>query len=477
MWIVQIALRRPYTFIVAALLILLATPFVLRSTPVDVFPAIDIPVVAILQSYGGLSAQEMKDRVTTPVERNLANAVSDMEHVESQTTPGLAVIKVFFQPNVDISAGIAQLVAATQSSMRSLPPGATPPTIIKYSASSLPILQLGLSSPTLTDQELNDQAFNGLRPSMVTIPGVAVTFPYGGKNRQVSVDLNLSALTARGLTAVDVVNAISAQNLTLPTGTAKIGATEFGIALNGSPVNMAGLGDIPITGGTAANGAVVYVRDVATVRDGFSPQTNIVRHDGKRGLLMTVMKNGDVSTLSIIRRIFEVLPKAMTTLPADLSVTPLADQSVFVSAAISSVVHEAIAAAALTAALILLFLGNWRSTLIIAVSIPLSILCSLIMLHLTGETINIMTLGGLALAVGILVDDATVEIENIERHLPMGKSPVRAILDGAAEIATPALVSTLCICIVFVPMLLLGGVAGYLFVPLAKAVVFAMLAS
>ncbi len=477
MWIVQVALRRPYTFIVAALLILLATPFVLRNTPVDVFPEIDIPVVAILQSYNGLSAQEMKDRVTTQIERNLANTVSDMEHTESQTAPGLAVIKVFFQPNVDISTAISQLVASTQNAMRSLPPGATPPTIIKYTASSLPILQLGLSSPTLTDQELNDQAFNGLRPSLVTIPGVAVTFPYGGKNRQVSVDLDLGALTARGLTAVDVVNAIGAQNLTLPTGTAKIGANEFGVALNGSPTTMAALGDIPITPRGAPGAPVVYVRDVANVRDGFQPQTNIVRHDGKRGLLMTVMKNGDASTLSIIRNIFAALPKAAATLPADISITPLADQSVFVSAAISGVVHEALVAGALTAALILLFLGNWRSTAIIAVSIPLSILCSLIMLHLIGQTINIMTLGGLALAVGILVDDATVEIENIERHLHMGKGPAQAILDGAAEIATPALVSTLCICIVFVPMFMLDGVARYLFVPLAEAVVFAMLAS
>lgn len=419
----------------------------------------------------------MKDRITTPVERNFANSVSDMEHVESQTMPGLSVIKVFFQPNVDISTAISQLVAVTQNSMRSLPPGATPPTIIKYSASGLPIQQPGLSSPTLTDQELNDQAFNGLRPSFVTFPGVTVTFPYGGKNRQVSVDLALSALKSHGLTAVDVVNATGAQNLTLPTGTAKIGANEFGVALNGSPSTLAALGDIPISPRGAANGALVYVRDVANMRDGFSPQTNIVRHDGKRGVLMTVLKNGEASTLSIIRQIFEVLPKAAATLPPDIAITPLTDQSVVVRAAISGVVHEALIAGALTAVLILLFLGNWRSTLIIAVSIPLAILCSLIALHLIGQTINIMTLGGLVLAVGILVDDATVEIENIECHLHMGKSTQRAILDGASEIATPSLVSTLCICIVFVPMLTLDGVARYLFVPLAEAVAFAMLAS
>lgn len=474
MWIVQVALRRPYTFIVAALLILLATPFVLRKTPVDVFPEIDIPVVAILMSYNGLTAKEMNDRIITPIERNLANSVSDMEHTESQTLAGIGVIKVFFQPQVNQATAIAQVVASTQASLRSLPAGATPPTIIKYSATDLPILQLGFSSPIRSEQELNEQAFNVLRTKLITIPGVAVTAPYGGRFRQVSVDINGAALSARGLTAVDVVNALNVQNLTLPSGTVKIGSQEVSVDLNGSPKSMAALGDIPIT---TVNGATVFVRDVAQVRDGYQPQTNIVRRDGERGLLMTVLKNGGASTLDIIDAIRRELPKAVLALPEDITVTPLADQSVFVGAAIRSVVHEAIIAAALTATLLLLFLGNWRSTAIIAVSIPLSILCSLIVLHLIGQTINIMTLGGLALAVGILVDDATVEIENVERHLHMGKRPQQAILDGAAEIAGPAFVATLCICIAFVPMFFLTGVAGKLFVPLAQAVVFAMLAS
>ncbi|WP_290867131.1 efflux RND transporter permease subunit [Aquabacterium sp.] len=474
MWIVQVALRRPYTFIVAALLILLATPFVLRKTPVDVFPEVDIPVVAILMSYNGLTAKEMTDRIITPIERNLANSVSDMEHTESQTMSGLGVIKVFFQPQVDQAAAIAQVVASTQASLRSLPAGATPPTIVKYSATNLPILQLGFSSPVRSEQEINEQAFNVLRTKLVTIPGVAVTAPYGGRFRQVSVDINGPALAARGLTAVDVVNALSAQNLTLPTGSARIGGQEVSVALNGSPATMAGLGDIPIT---TVNGATVYVRDVAQVRDGYQPQTNIVRRDGERGLLMTVLKNGGASTMDIIDTIRKELPKAVLALPEDITVSQLADQSVFVSAAIKSVVHEALIAAGLTAALLLLFLGNWRSTAIVVVSIPLSILSSLIILHLLGQTINIMTLGGLALAVGILVDDATVEIENVERHLHMGKNAHQAILDGAAEIATPALVATLCICIAFVPMFFLTGVAGQLFKPLAMAVVFAMLAS
>lgn len=474
MWIVQVALRRPYTFIVAALLILLATPFVLRKTPVDVFPEINIPVVAILMSYNGLSAEEMTNRITTPIERNLANSVSDMAHTESQTLGGVGIIKVFFQPQVDQAAAIAQVVASTQASLRSLPAGAQPPTIIKYSATDLPILQLGFSSPARSVQELNEQAFNVLRTKLITIPGAAVTAPYGGRFRQISIDINGPALASRGLSAIDVVNALQLQNLMLASGTAKIGGQEIAIALNGSPATIAELGDIPIT---TVNGATVYVRDVAQVRDGAQAQTNIVRRDGERGLLMTVLKNGGASTLDIIDAIKAELPKALLALPEDITVTPLADQSVFVSAAIKSVVHEALIAGALTAALLLLFLGNWRSTAIIAISIPLSILCSLIALHLIGQSINIMTLGGLALAVGILVDDATVEIENVERHLHLGKTPHQAILDGAAEIATPALVATACICIAFVPLFFLPGVAGKLFMPLAQAVVFAMTAS
>ena len=474
MWIVQIALRRPYTFIVAALLILLAAPLALRKMPVDVFPEIDIPVVAIMLSYNGLTAKEMSERIVTPVERNLANAVSDMEHTESQTAAGLGIIKVFFQPQVDTATAISQLVASTQAALRSLPPGATPPTIVKYSATDLPILQLGVSSKTLTDQELNEQAFNVLRTRLITIPGVAVTAPYGGKSRLVSIDINRQALLARGMSPVDIVNALSVQNLILPTGTAKIGGLEANVSLNGSPDTMAALGDIPVT---TVNGATVYVRDVAQVRDGYSPQNTVVRRDGERGLLMTVLKNGGASTLDIIQAIRDELPRAIRTLPEDVTVTPLVDQSSFVTAAINGVVHEALIAATLTAALLLLFLGNWRSTAIVAASIPLSIFCAIILLHLIGGSINTMTLGGLALAVGILVDDATVEIENVERHLHMGKAPIQAILDGAAEIAMPAFVSTLCICIVFVPMFFLEGVAGRLFVPLAQAVVFAMLSS
>ena len=474
MWIVQIALRRPYTFIVAALLILLATPFVLRQTPVDVFPEINIPVVAILVSYNGLTAEEMTNRITTPIERNLANSVSDMAHTESQTLGGIAIIKVFFQPQVDQAAAIAQVVASTQASLRSLPTGTQPPTIIKYSATDLPILQLGFSSPTRSVQDLNEQAFNVLRTKLITIPGTAVTAPYGGRSRQVSIDINGPALASRGLSAIDVVNALQVQNLLLPSGTAKIGGQEIAIALNGSPATIAELGDIPIT---TVNGATVYVRDVAQVRDGAQVQTNIVRRDGERGLLMTVLKNGGASTLDIIDAIKAELPKALLALPEDITVTPLADQSVFVSAAIKSVVHEALIAGALTAALLLLFLGNWRSTAIIAISIPLSMFSSLLVLHLLGQSINIMTLGGLALAVGILVDDATVEIENVERHLHMGKTPHQAILDGAQEIAMPALVATACICIAFVPLFFLPGVSGQLFKPLAQAVVLAMAAS
>lgn len=474
MWIVQVALRRPYTFIVAALLILLATPFVLRKTPVDVFPEIDIPVVAILVSYNGLTAEEMTNRITTPIERNLANSVSDMEHTESQTLGGIGIIKVFFQPQVDPAAAIAQVVASTQASLRSLPAGTQPPTIIKYSATDLPILQLGFSSPSRSVQELNEQAFNVLRTKLITVPGTAVTAPYGGRFRQVSVDINGPALAARGLSAIDVVNALQVQNLLLPSGTAKIGGQEVGVALNGSPATLNELGDIPIT---TVNGATVYVRDVAQVRDGGRPQTNIVRRDGERGLLMTVLKNGGASTLDIIHTIKAELPKYMLAVPEDIQVALLADQSVFVSAAIKSVIVEALIAGALTATLLLLFLGNWRSTAIIAISIPLSILCSLIVLHLIGQSLNIMTLGGLALAVGILVDDATVEIENVERHLHLGKPPHQAILDGAQEIAMPALVATACICIAFVPMFFLPGVAGKLFAPLAQAVVFAMAAS
>ncbi|MEM5338299.1 efflux RND transporter permease subunit [Paraburkholderia azotifigens] len=474
MWIVNLALKRPYTFIVMAILIVLATPFVLFTTPVDVLPEINIPVVSIIWNYTGLSAQDMANRITSVNERSLTTTVNDIEHIESQSLAGIAIIKLFLQPNANIQTAIAQTVAVEQAQLKQMPPGATPPLVISYSASSIPVIQLGLSSPRLSEQELNDTALNFLRPQLVTIPGAAVPYPYGGKSRLISVDLDTRALLAKGLTPLDVVNAVNAQNLILPTGTAKIGPKEYTVNMNGSPTTVAGLNDIPVR---TVNGATTYLREVAHVRDGFSPQTNIVRENGRRGVLISILKTGSASTLSIVNTLRDLLPNAQAALPSDIKVTALFDQSVFVKAAIRGVVREAVIAAALTAAMILLFLGNWRSTCIIAISIPLSILTSLIALHALGQTINIMTLGGLALAVGILVDDATVTIENIERHLHLGTNLHDAILDGAGEIAIPALVSTLCICIVFVPMFFLTGVARYLFVPLAEAVVFAMLAS
>jgi multidrug efflux pump subunit AcrB len=474
MWIVQVALRRPYTFLVMALLILLATPLVLLKMSVDIFPEINIPVVSIVWNYGGLSAQEMGQRITAVNERTLTTTVNDIEHIESQSLAGLAIIKIFFQPNANIPTAVAQVTAVEQQQLRALPPGALPPLIIKYSASSIPVIQLGISSPTMTEPALFDAAFNFLRPRLVTIPGAAVPFPFGGKSRQISVDIDTAALNAKGLTPNDIINAVNAQNLILPSGTAKIGSTEYAIALNGSPDTIAGLNHIPVV---TKNGATTYLSEVAHVRDGFSPQTNIVRQNGQRGVLVPVIKNGGSSTLDIVSTLMATLPQVAQILPPDLKITPLFDQSGFVRGAISGVVREAMIAACLTALLILVFLGNWRSTCIIAVSIPLSILCSIIALYICGETLNIMTLGGLALAVGILVDDATVTIENIERHIHLGSDLHKAILDGAGEIAVPALVSTFCICIVFVPMFFLSGVARYLFAPLAMAVVFAMLAS
>jgi len=474
MWIVQVALRRPYTFLVMALLILLATPLVLLKMSTDIFPEIDIPVVSIVWTYTGLSAQEVGNRITAVNERSLTTSVNDIEHIESESLAGFSIIKIFFQKNANIATAIAQVVSAEESLLRQLPPGILPPQVLKYSASSIPIIQLGVSSATLPEQTVFDAAVNFLRPSLVTIPGVAIPYPYGGKTRVISVDLDTDALLAKGLSPNDVVNAVNTQNLVLPSGTAKIGATEYVLATNGSPDTIAELNRMPVL---TRNGATTYLSEVAHVRDGFSPQTNIVRENGKRGVLVSIIKNGGSSTLDIVSSLLKELPIAMRSLPQDLQVTPLFDQSGFVRGAITGVVREALIAALLTAALILVFLGNWRSTCIIAVSIPLSILTSIIALYLMGETLNIMTLGGLALAVGILVDDATVTIENIERHLHLGSDLHKAILDGAGEIAIPALVSTLCICIVFVPMFFLSGVARYLFAPLAEAVVFAMLAS
>jgi len=474
MWIVRLALRRPYTFVVLAILILILGTLSALRTPTDIFPNINIPVVSIIWTYNGLAPQDIASRIITLQERNLTTTVNDIEHLESQSLNGVAVIKVFFHPGANISTAIAQIAGQSQTQLKQLPAGTTAPLIITYSASSVPILQLALSSPTLPEQQLNDLGLNFVRPQLTSVPGTAIPYPYGGKQRQVQVDLNTAALQANGLSPLDVVNAISAQNLILPAGTAKIGAFEYNVDMNGSPTTIKGLNDLPIkTVGTST----IYIRDVAFVRDGFPPQTNIVRVDGRRSTLMTIQKIGSASTLSIIAGIKQLLPFVKSTLPPDLQILTVGDQSVFVRGAISGVVREALIAACLTAAMILLFLGSWRSTVIIAISIPLSILSSITALSMLGETINIMTLGGLALAVGILVDDATVTIENIHRFLAEGKDIEQAILDGAQQIAIPALVSTLSICIVFVPMFLLTGVARYLFVPLAEAVVFAMLAS
>ncbi len=475
---VLLALRRPYTFIVMAILIVLATPFALRGMATDIFPDINIPVISIVWNYGGLSAQEMGQRIASQNERSLTTTVSDIEHIESQSLAGISIIKVFFQPTANIQTAIAQVVAIEQAQLRQLPPGITPPLIIKYSASSIPVIQLGLSSDTLPEQSLFDAAINILRPQLITIPGVAVPFPYGGKNRLISVDLDMAALQARGLAPADVVNAVNLQNLILPSGTAKFGATEYTVRMNGSPDALLALNDLPIrTQPGTQSGATTYLRDVAQVRDGFSPQTNIVRQNGSRGVLLSVLKNGGASTLDIVANLRALLPRVQELLPADVKMTPLFDQSVFVKAAVKGVISEGLIAAGLTAAMVLLFLGSWRSTLIIALTIPLSVLASVLLLRAFGETLNLMTLGGLALSVGILVDQAIVTIENIERHLHMGKPLEDAIIVGAGEIGVPAFVSTLCICIVFVPMFFLSGVARFLFVPLAEAVVFAMAAS
>ncbi|MCW2274674.1 MMPL family transporter [Rhodoblastus acidophilus] len=474
MWIVRIALQRPYTFIVMALTILLATPYMLLTMAVDILPDINIPVISVIWNYTGFSAQEMGNRITGPAERILTTTVNDIEHVESQSYNGVSVIKIFFQPGANIGTAIAQTLASEQVMVRLLPVGTQPPLIITYSASAIPVTQLALSSATLPEQAVFDNSTNVLRPQLITIPGVASPWPFGGKQRLIAVDLDNAALLAKGLTPADVVNAVSAQNLILPSGTAKMGPTEFIVGMNGSPTTVEGLNNLPVR---TTNGAVTLLREVAHVRDGFSPQTNIVRLDGVRGVLQSVLKNGSVSTLAIVDNLKTTLERAQKLLPPDITMRALFDQSVYVRAAISGVVKEAAIAAGLTAALILLFLGNWRATIIIAISIPLSILASLLALDALGQTINIMTLGGLALAVGILVDDATVTIENIERHLHMGKGLYDAVYEGAGEIALPALVSTLCICIVFTPMFFLTGVAKFLFVPLAEAVVFAMLAS
>jgi multidrug efflux pump subunit AcrB len=431
-------------------------------------------VVSVVWNYAGLSPEQLSDRIVVPFERNMTTTVNDIEHTESQTLNGVSVIKVYFRPSVNISQAVAQVTAVAQTALRQDPQGTTPPLVIQYSASSVPVLQLGLSGDGLSEQQLNDFGTNFIRTQLATVEGAAIPYPYGGKQRQIQVDIDTQKLQAHGLSAADVVSAMNAQNIILPAGDVKMGHVDYQVETNSAPESIGALNDLPIK---TVNGVTTYIHDVANVRDGFPPQTNIVRVDGQRASLMSILKTGDASTLDIISHVKEQLPLVAAQLPAALQIKPIADQSVFVRSAISGVVREAVIAACLTAAMILIFLGNWRSTVIIAVSIPLSILCSLLLLSALGETINIMTLGGLALAVGILVDDATVEIENINRNLELGKEVEDAILTGAAQIAVPAFVSTLSICIVFVPMFFLGGVAKYLFVPLAEAVVFAMLAS
>lgn len=474
MWIVRLALRRPYTFVVVALLLVLLTPFILLRTPTDIFPSINIPVISIIWQYSGLNADEFAKRITFTEERVINVTVGNVEHVESTTYNGIAVIKVFLQPGASVDSAMAQITAASQTALRQMPPGIQPPLIIQYSASTVPILQYSFSSPKMSEQQLFDATANQVRVGLTTTRGSMIPWPYGGKQRVVSVDLNLPALKAKNLAPEDVVNAVSAQNLVLPSGTTKIGRTEYDVSVDVNARVIDDLNHLPIK---VVNGATIYLSDVAQVHDGYTPQQNAVRQDGIRGALLTIMKTGSASTLDVVRNIKAALPRAMAIAPADLQVKEFADQSLFVRAAINGVLREGIIAAALTAAMILLFLGSWRSTFIIALSIPLSVLCSIAILSALGGTINLMTLGGLALAVGILVDDATVAIENIHRHMAAGEELENAILMGSQEIALPAFVSTLCICIVFVPMFFLTGVARYLFVPLAEAVVFAMLAS
>src|SRR5438477_614881 len=474
MWIVRLALRRPYTFTVMAILIVLMGIVTITRMATDIFPKIDIPVVSVIWSFPGVAPEEMEKRFVTVTERAMTTTVNDIEHIESQSYNGVSVIKVFFHEGAKVEAGVAQITSITQTLLRILPPGTTPPLILQYSASNVPILQLGLTSKTLSEQQLYDLGLNFIRTQLATVQGAQVPLPYGGKSRQVMVDIDPQKLFGKGLSPADVSNALNAQNVILPAGTQKIGDREYNVRLNSSPELLQALNDLPIK---QVNNAMVYIRDVANVRDGFAVQTNIVAQNRVRSALLTVLKSASASTLDIISRVKAALPRIQATLPPALEITQLFDQSIFVRAAINGVVKEGVIAACLTALMILLFLGSWRSTLVVATSIPLSILCSIIVLGALGQTVNIMTLGGLALAVGILVDDATVEIENIHRNLAMRKPMIRAILDGAMQIAVPAFVSTLCICIVFVPIFFLSGVAKFLFQPLAMAVIFAMFAS
>src|SRR6204780_2544763 len=474
MWIVRVALDRPYTFIVLGVLILVLSPIMILRTPTDIFPNIDIPVISVAWQFTGMNPEELEGRITSNFERILTTVVDNIEHIESTTVNGQAIVKVYLQHGASLDTANAQVTAISQTILRQLPPGTLPPIILNYSASSVPILQLGLSGNGLSEQQLNDLGQNFLRPQLVTVPGAVIPYLYGGKQRQVMIDLNQGLMQSKGLAPQDVLPAVQLQNLIVPSGTAKMGPFEYDIRLNGSPKTVPELSDLPVK---VVGSSTIYLRDVANVRDGFAPQTNIVRQDGRRGALVSVLKAGNASTIDVVKGIRDLLPRVAQTLPPELRLLPLPDQSIFVRGSVNGVIREAIMAACLTGLMILLFLGSWGSTLIIAVSIPLSILTSVMILSFLGETINIMTLGGLALAVGILVDDATVTIENIERYLEEGAALHDGILDGAAQIAVPALVSTLCICIVFLPMFFLSGVAKFLFVPLAEAVIFAMIAS
>jgi multidrug efflux pump subunit AcrB len=474
MWIVRLAIRRPYTFVVASILIVILGLFAIVRTPTDIFPNIGIPVIAINWSYSGLSPEEMSDRIIFGFERGVTGTVYDIDHIESQSLTGNCLVEIFFQPDANVDAAVAEIAAVSQTVLRASPPGATPPLIFTYNASTVPILQLAVTGQGASEQEIFDTMNNFVRPSLATVHGAVLTNPYGGKQRQVQVDLNIPALQAKGLSASDVVSAVSSQNLIVPAGTAKMGPYEYQVDMNSSPLKVDQLNDLPIK---TVNGSPIYIRDVAHVRDGYPPQTNIVRVDGTHSVLQTVLKKGNASATKVVADVKAKLPAILADAPFKVKAQLLADQSLFVRNSINGVFREGVIAACLTGLMILLFLGSWRSTIIIAVSIPLSILCSIIALSALGQTINIMTLGGLALAVGILVDDATVEVENINRNIDQGKEITQAILDGASQIAVPALVSTLSICIVFVPMFFLTGVAQFLFVPFAEAVVFAMLAS
>ena len=472
--LVRIALARPLTFIVMAMLIALVGPLAAMNTPIDILPDINIPVVAVVWQYQGLTAPDMAGRIIYYYERTLTSTVNNIEHIESNSVTGVGVVKIFFQPGTDIRTATAQVTSISQTVLKQMPPGITPPQILNYSASTVPILQIAFSSPSLSEQGIYDLAQNFVRPALATVPGLATPSPYGGKIPQIQIDIDPHALQSKGLSAQDVENAIAAQNLIIPAGTEKIGQYEYDVRLNDSPEAFDELNNLPIK---TVNGATIYIRDVAHVRNGYPPQTNLVRVNGRRSVLMTVLKAGSVSTLNIVAGVKSVLPRLELTLPPSLKVLLLGDQSIFVKAAVSGVIREGIIAAALTSLMILLFLGSWRSSMIIAISIPLAVLCSITALSALGQTLNVMTLGGLSLAVGILVDDATVTIENINFHLEQGKPVQQAIMDGARQIVTPAFVSLLCICIVFVPMFFLPGVSGFLFVPLAEAVVFAMIGS